>query len=441
MFQPLPVAIEQLEGPIERLRMTAAADGRFIAWVAGHPVHGRTRDAFNAPFAWQALQRMALNALPARVGVLVYADGRREAHWAVAAGSAGLIPMPTEWERKRALAQAMRWLPVLALWSIWTGVALPQAHAGLGWMLLLLIALGGTAVIVATLAPLVWTWLRHRRSQSILAASERHLVDAIGAMRKRHRAWSRRLRSATLRRAARDAARAQTQGDEWTQTLADDDTAAGTAALQRLHGRLPMPWASQGLRGEGSGMLLMDDYRFALCGRYLSLRALHGPGYPTPFLAMGDRVEVLVPAQERAEADSVYALRNLEDGRIYIAHGGFRLQADGGPAGEHALTGFTARSYRLRGAGGAAIALIVTTLCYFVFGFDPHEAGRSLERAGFFAAVFAAMIAAIALPYAWSRRRWRSGRANARERLTERVYAALDLGSPLAPLPAHAHDV
>ncbi|UZW60611.1 hypothetical protein [Lysobacter enzymogenes] len=440
MFLPPPVAIEQLEGPIERLRLTAAADGRFVAWIAGQQVHGRTRDAFNAPFAWQALQRMALNAMPARVGVLVYADGRREAHWAVAAGSAGLIPMPTELERKLALAQAMRWLPVLALWSIWSGVALPQAHAGLGWMLLLLIALGGTAGIAATLATQAWTWLQHRRRRPILAASEHHLVHAIGAMRKQHRAWSRRLRTAALRRAARDAARAQTQGDDWTQTLADDN-AAGTVALQRLHGRLPMPWSSQGLHGEGSSMLLMDDYRFALCGRYLSLRALHGPGYPTPFLAMGDRVEVLVPAQERAEADSVYALRNLEDGRIYIAHGGFRLLAGGDPAGEHALTGFTARSYRLRGVSGAAVALIATTLCYFVFGFDPDEAGRSLERAGFFAAVFVAMIAAIALPYAWSRRRWRSGRANARERLTERVYAALDLGSPLAPLPAHAHDV
>lgn len=438
MFQPLPVSIEQLEGPIERLRLTAAADGRFIAWIAGRQVHGSTRDAFNAPFAWQALQRMALNALPVRMGVLVHADGRREAHWAVAAGSAGLVPVPAALERRFARAQAMPWLPVLALWSIWSAVAMPQAHAGLGWMLLLLIALSGTAGIVAMLAPLAATWLRHRRRQPLRAASEQNLVHAIAAMRKQHRAWSRRLRSAALRRSARDAARAL-QDREWTQTLADD--AAGTIALQRLHGRLPMPWSSQGLHGEGSGMLLMDDYRFALCGRYLSLRALHGPGYPTPFLAMGDRVEVLVPAQERAEADSVYALRNLEDGRVYIAHGAFRLQAGGDPAGEHALTGFTARSYRLRGASGASVALVATTLCYFVFGFDPDEAGRSLERAGFFAAVFLAMIAAIVLPYAWSRRRWRSGRANARERLTERVYAALGLGSPLAPLPAYAHDV
>ena len=132
----------------------------------------------------------------------------------------------------------------------------------------------------------------------------------------------------------------------------------------------------------------------------------------------------------------MYALRNLEDDRVYIAHGAFRTHAS-----DHALTGYTARSYCLRGAGGVAIALTVNVLCYLVFGLDPDEAGRAVTRACIFAALFAAMTAMIVLPFAWSQWRWRNGRANARERATERVYAALGLGSPLAPLPMRVHDV
>ncbi|MEH6416150.1 hypothetical protein [Pseudomonas sp. CGJS7] len=436
MFQPSSDRFEQLHGPIERLRMTAASDGRFIAWVGGRELHGRIEGAFNAVHGVFALQRMARFGLPARIGVLVAADGRRQLHWAVAAGSAGLVPTPSRFERQHAFAQAMRWLPVLALWLIWSAVTLPRAYLGKGWMLLLLLALSGSAVIAWMLGTHAAKWWRQWRRREVLAESEQRLIDAIGAVRKQHRLWSRRLRDRSLRRAtAAAAAHAADLADaERVETWAGGDDAV---ALQCLHGRLPMPHASQDLHGEGTGMLLIDDYRFALCGRYLSLRALHGPGYAVPFLAMGDRVEVWLPAREEPDVNLVYALRNLEDGRLYIAHGAFRMLA----SAPQALTGYTGRSYRLRGAVGAAAALLGTVLCYFVFGADPAETGRAAERGGFFALLFLAMLAAIVLPYLWSRWRWRRGRANPRERLTERLYAALGLGSPLAPLPAHVHDI
>ncbi|MGO1070378.1 hypothetical protein [Lysobacter sp. CA199] len=183
--------------------------------------------------------------------------------------------------------------------------------------------------------------------------------------------------------------------------------------------------------------LSFDVYRFSFGERRLAFYSLRGHGRVAPFLAVGDRVEVVAhwPQQAQDEEGLVYGLRNLEDGRVYFAHGIFRIRF-----AARAMTVFTARRLKemARMLGVLALATLLLIGAIIVFAGPEPEWDMLLLCAIFFANGFAV----IALSSAIARARWRAGYATGRQRLTERVYAACGLQPPLiSRLPPRVYEV
>lgn len=178
-----------------------------------------------------------------------------------------------------------------------------------------------------------------------------------------------------------------------------------------------------------------NAYRFSFGERSMVLYSLRGIGSTAPFLAAGDRVEVIAHwhGNMPREEGLVYALRNLEDGRIYLAHGIFRIRFS-----DRALTTFTARWLRDMVQVLGMLALMTTVLLGVISLFVGADWSPMLICAG----VCAIGIAMVAVSYAIGRALWRLGWTTRRQRLAQRVYAALGLGSPLASrLPARVYEV
>ncbi|MGH8083042.1 MAG: hypothetical protein ACREP7_20865 [Lysobacter sp.] len=434
MFQSNTVGIEILCGRIERLRIAAPyQDGRVQFGIAGRSVHGCGDTLYNGAFGIQALRRMAACGLPATVAVRHHDDGRCELLWAVAPGSAGFIPVPAWLRRKQAVRPLVWSLLGVAASTPLAAWLLPRAHAGAGWMVAYMVAAAATIFCLYASYWFGAKWLRLWRERAMLAGSDLTLVETMRQVSKQHRAWRRRIRrqrpKPTLKRTFVDDA------DPMAPSVTPLPTASGDAPLQRLSGRMPHIWCNHARLGEGSGEVRFRVYRFDLCGRERAFHVLLGFGDVAPFIAAGDRIEAV--AHAHSDTTPVYGLRNLEDGRVYLAHGVFRGREDA-----HALTGYTARAYWLRFGLFAVAAVGGVGLCELAYLFDPGEL-PSDDRARhlLFGALLAGMAAMAAVPFVWSRWRWRIGRGDARQRLTERVYAAFGLGSPLARLPDHARDL
>ncbi|QKH36831.1 hypothetical protein FOC84_18545 [Achromobacter pestifer] len=174
-------------------------------------------------------------------------------------------------------------------------------------------------------------------------------------------------------------------------------------------------------------------YRYAVNGVDYAMIAQEAFGDALPFLAEDDRVELAVraapvhPDGRRA----VYALRNLEDGRCYMCHRYY-----GGEQGRDTpiRVGMSQRARMLKLIGGLLLTawLFVVGLQFFA---EPGDGSfQDLpELAVFLLALFFIVWLGFALPLLWLDTRWRMGRPTRRQRFTQRIYAMLDLGTPLAP--------
>lgn len=172
-------------------------------------------------------------------------------------------------------------------------------------------------------------------------------------------------------------------------------------------------------------------YRFSVNGQAYVMTVDESLGSWQPFLAEDDRVEMAVQAgPSQDEHHVVYALRNLEDGRNYMCHLRFRAGPDkDSPIG----VGMGQRAPMLKAIGGLMLAawLFIVGMSYFS-GSDASP-GELPEMAIFIATLSFVVWLGFALPLLWLDTRWRMGRPTRRQRITERIYALLDLGTPFSP--------
>lgn len=172
-------------------------------------------------------------------------------------------------------------------------------------------------------------------------------------------------------------------------------------------------------------------YRFSIQGRPFLMTVDESLGSWQPFLAQDDAVEMAVNARPMpGEPHAVYALRNLEDGRAYLCHLRFRaVPGRDTPVG----VGMNQRAPLLKAIGGLMLAvwLFLIGLTWFMDA-DALQ-GDFPELALFILGMFLLVWLCFALPLLWLDMRWRMGRPTRRQRITERIYALLDLGTPFAP--------
>lgn len=174
-------------------------------------------------------------------------------------------------------------------------------------------------------------------------------------------------------------------------------------------------------------------YRYTVNGVDYAMIAQEAFGDALPFLAEDDRVELAVraaPAHQDGRR-AVYALRNLEDGRCYMCHRYY-----GGEQGRDTpiRVGMSQRARLLKLIGALLLTawLFVVGLQFFA-GPDDGSFRDFPELAVFLLALFFIVWLGFALPLLWLDTRWRMGRPTRRQRFTQRIYAMLDLGTPLAP--------
>ncbi|MEN4922296.1 hypothetical protein ABE485_26755 [Achromobacter spanius] len=172
-------------------------------------------------------------------------------------------------------------------------------------------------------------------------------------------------------------------------------------------------------------------YRFSVDGRHFLMTVDESHGSWQPFLAQDDRVEMAAHASPEPDAPhAVYALRNLEDGRAYMCHLRFRagLGKDT-PVG----VGMNQRAPMLKMIGALMLAawLFLVGISWFSDADASH--GGFANMALFVLGMFFLVWLGFALPLLWLDTRWRMGKPTRRQRITERIYALLDLGTPFAP--------
>ncbi|RII99900.1 hypothetical protein DXK93_28770 [Achromobacter sp. K91] len=174
-------------------------------------------------------------------------------------------------------------------------------------------------------------------------------------------------------------------------------------------------------------------YRYTVNGVDYAMIAQEAFGDALPFLAEGDRVELAVrtASVHQDGRRAVYALRNLEDGRCYMCHRYY-----GGEQGRDTpiRVGMNQRARLLKLIGALMLTawLFVVGLQFFA-GPDDGSFRDFPELAVFLLALFFIVWLGFALPLLWLDTRWRMGRPTRRQRFTQRIYAMLDLGTPLAP--------
>jgi hypothetical protein len=155
------------------------------------------------------------------------------------------------------------------------------------------------------------------------------------------------------------------------------------------------------------------------------------------FLAEGDHVELVVPDISNSDQEEipVYAMRNLEDGDVYVSHSlsGWRSDLKGIPR----LSLRQQRNLMMQFG-------VVLVVVWFIFGiawrtFDPGgDASRRLFYGA--SAILPTTWIVPAAIMGWYWLRWKFGMPTQRQRLQEKVYAALSLGSPLEA-PSGVYDV
>jgi len=337
-----------------------------------------------------------------RIGVLEAEHGLNRFCWAVPAQGQPIAPLTYQTAQRRSGREAAICgaVGVIALGAAWlSGIAtLPRVFLMVFALVIALMAL----VLAANAVHVLW---RNRRERPRILASEAQFDP-------------------TRRPAAMAAAPTAPPLRQEPAALTQD----GDPPLLLIRGQLD--GITHETRHVHKGPTY-GHYRFSVQGRQFLMTVDESLGSWQPFLAQDDHVEMAVKAQPApGEPHAVYALRNLEDGRAYMCH--LRFRANLGrdtPVG----VGMNQRAPMLKAIGGLMLAvwLFLIGLTWFM---DPEALqGDYPEVALFILGMFLLVWLCFALPLFWLDMRWRMGRPTRRQRITERIYALLDLGTPFAP--------
>jgi hypothetical protein len=164
-------------------------------------------------------------------------------------------------------------------------------------------------------------------------------------------------------------------------------------------------------------------YKFEVAGEKMAFLTGHWQWNPEPFLAEGDRVVVAVldEATVPGDAKRVYALQNVEDDCVYVAH--YRWQGDDARISATRIPPGSEHRY----------VLVVTALLLALFLSFVVAQPQDPSLVAFFGCGLLAVWVAIAIPFFLLRWRWQAGFPTHRQRIVDAVYEMLGMGSPLAP--------
>ncbi|MCP2517229.1 hypothetical protein M5J07_19985 [Achromobacter mucicolens] len=343
-----------------------------------------------------------------RIGVLEARHGLNRFCWAVPAQGDPITPLTYQTAQRRSGREAAICgaVGVTALGAAWlSGIAtLPRVFL---MVFALVIALMGL-VLAANALHVLW---HNRRERPRILASEAQFDPA-------------RRPAAMAATSAAPAAPAAPRPRQEPAALTQD----GDPPLLLIRGQLD--GITHETRHVHKGPTY-GHYRFSIQGRAFLMTVDESLGSWQPFLAQDDAVEMAVNALPvPGEPHAVYALRNLEDGRAYLCHLRFRaIPGRDTPVG----VGMNQRAPLLKAIGGLMLAvwLFLIGLTWFM---DPDALqGDFPELALFILGMFLLVWLCFALPLLWLDMRWRMGRPTRRQRITERIYALLGLGTPFAP--------
>jgi hypothetical protein len=394
-----------LDGRIEQLRVSVPTPmGDVYLRVDGMPVIGSIEDAAMV----RTVRGLQEQSAPVRVGVLTDEAGTHHFSWLIARKGPGVPPRFYVDERRNG----------------WRGV-------GIG----LLIATA--CIAVAWMLGISSAW----RAITLAVLLAFALAGVIFAGVSLHALWFNRLHRAAILQ-SETAYRAHSGKPPVVTPVRTPAPVPDTAPLpmttdaeeppmQRVQGALK-DLTHESVRSANSGPSY-GLYRFVLGRQPYLMRVGENLGDVKPFLAEGDRVEMAVHAADRPGAGPhrlVYAMRNLEDGRVYVCHHGFR-------GGDRRISpvgvGLTQRAPMLRMVGGL---LLFTWLVLAGLGYFSGLPGDREDLPALLTYAFIGLTAiwfCVALPFVYLDMRWKQGRPTRRQRILERVYLTLGLGTPFAP--------
>ena len=400
-----PVTPGILDGRIEQLRVSVPTPmGDVYLRVDGVPVIGTIEDAAMV----RTVRGLREQAAPVRVGVLTDAHGTHYFSWLIARKGPGVPPRFYVDERRNGWRGAG------------IGLLIAAACIALAWMLG--ISSAWRAITLAVLLAFA-------------------LAGVIFAGVSLHALWFNRLHRAAILQS--EAAFREYSGKPPAATPARtpapvlDTTPLPTATdtedppMQRIHGALK-DLTHESVRSANSGPSY-GLYRFVVGRQPYLMRVGENLGDIKPFLAEGDMVDMAVHAADRPGAGPhrlVYAMRNLEDGRVYVCHHGFR-------GGDRRISpvgvGLTQRAPMLRLVAGLFLFtwLLLAGLGWFSGSPGDRDDLPALLTYAFFG--FVMLWFCVALPFVYLDMRWKQGRPTRRQRILERVYLTLGLGTPFAP--------
>lgn len=426
---------ETRSGRLDRVRIAVPENnGRYVLYLDGEPLIGQL-DA-DAGHTAANLRHLASSQPQATVGLFVLSGGWRRVHWVLTEQGDDLLPLSLSLMRKRAVDGLWRWLPPQLAAVALTAFAIPHWDDSVLWGLLAMFA--GMAMLmlaILSIGHVAILWSTRRRHW---LASEREL-----GTQTQQRDWTMTKDASGNSKRIR-AAPAPTAG----QSLISRQRATRPGAvvnteprLERVEGVLKGARLDQESTGGGRYRLDFGVYRFAIGGRSFALYAGRGLGAAEPFLAEGDRVELVAerPTPSQTAKDTgerlVYALRNLEDNRTYVSHSIFRAQFR-----EKAMILFTPRVCRQVMALVSFMASILFAMALWLDG-PPWREGVDSSMFWVTAVLALFLTATVMVPVYLSRLAWRLGHPNPSQALTDRVYTMLSLGPPLAKRPPDLHEV
>jgi len=400
-----PVTPGILDGRIEQLRVSVPTPmGDIYLRVDGVPVIGTIEDAAMV----RTVRGLREQAAPVRIGVLTDAAGTHYFSWLIARKGPGVPPRFYVDERRNG------WR------GVGIGLVIAAACIAAAWMLGI-----GSAWRAITLAVL-------------LAFAFAGVVFAGVSL---HALWFNRLHRAAILQS--EAAFREYSGKPPAVTPvrtpapvvdpAPPPVATDTQdpPMQRIRGALK-DLTHESVRSANSGPSY-GLYRFVVGRQPYLMRVGENLGDIKPFLAEGDLVDMAVHAADRPGAGPhrlVYAMRNLEDGRVYVCHHGFR-------GGDRRISpvgvGLTQRAPMLRLVAGLFLFtwLLLAGLGWFSGLPGDRNDLPALLTYAFIG--FAVLWFCVALPFVYLDMRWKQGRPTRRQRILERVYQTLGLGTPFAP--------
>ncbi|CAB3907592.1 hypothetical protein [Achromobacter deleyi] len=415
MFKRTPATTAAIvEGRIEQMRVAVPlVRGNVHIVVNGVSVFG----AFENSADIRTLQGLQQQGVPVRVGVLDGPQSLRHFSWLSAAQGPGIPPRYYVDLRRRA------WR------SIGIGTALAAALIG-GCFLLDLGSFIQVLMLVVALTVALFALILAGCSLYGLWDNRLHRPAILQSEAKYRQQQGRPVSPGAAASSAASAPQADKQRlaqPQFSERLVAD----ASPEILHVHGVLTSLTheARPGTRHRPSSGV----YRFQVGRQPYALHVGEDLGNVQPFLAEGDRIELAAYAGEIPGAGPhrlVYGLRNREDDRVYVCHRHFRgAHTRIGPVG----VGLSQRVPMLALLGSLLLVTWLVVVGFLHFGGSPQEHADLPELAAFLFAILLFVWACFAVPLLYLDTRWRLGRPTRRQRILERIYRTLDLGTPFAP--------